>query len=158
MTRLSDLETDDLAGGSTKLQAALSGQTWLLSIANSVQDHPKNLACRLFDLGYYEKSLNDGESVTPEAAATMNLTSFMRELVLDEDLSALQLRFRQCIRIGYEIPDCYTGSSSSCGCIICDPTDISDFWPFFSKVMQELHGADVVSIDDEQPVSHAQGK
>ena len=46
----SDLEADT-AGGFTKLQAALSGQTWLLSIANCVQDHPQNFACRMFELG-----------------------------------------------------------------------------------------------------------
>lgn len=153
-----DLETVGAAGGSTKLKAALSGQTWLLSIANSVQDHPQNLACRFFELDYYEESLNDGDYVTSEDAETMTFTSSMRDLVLDENLTALQLRFRQCIRTGYEIPDCYNGCNSSCGCIICDPDDICDFWPFFAKVLQQLHGSHLVSIDDDQPVSHVQGK
>ena len=154
----SDIQADEAAGGFTKLQAALSGKTWLLSIASSLQDHPKNLTCRLFDLDYYENSLNDGNCLTPQEAEAMTLTSSIRDLVLDEDLTALQLRFRQCIRIGYEIPDCYTGCNSSCGCIICDPDDIHDFWPFFARVLQEIHGPDLVSIYDQQPVSHRQGE
>lgn len=152
------VEAGGAVGGMTRLQAALTGQTWLLSIVNCVRNHPKNITCRLFEFDYYDISLNDGDCVAPQDAETMNLTSAIRDVVLEEDLTALQLRFRQCIRIGYEIPDCYTGCTSSCGCIVCDPNDISDFWPFFAKVLQEIHGADLVSIDDQQPVNHMQGE
>lgn len=154
---LSDLEAGCNTGGFTKLEAALSGQTWLLSIANSVHDHPNNLTCQLFDRDYYETTLNDGDYVTAQTAETMNLTKSSRDLILDEDLTALQLRFRQCIRIGYEIPDCYSGFNSSSGCIICDPEDIDSFWPFFAKVLQQIHGTELVSLEGEQPVSHVQG-
>jgi hypothetical protein len=143
-------------GGLTKLSAALTGHTWLLSIAQSRVEHPGNLTCRLFDLNYFE-SLGDGDNVTSEDLDSMKLTRKIKDLVLDEDMTVLQLRFRQCIQIGYEIPDCYAGFMSSSGCLICDPDDYADFWPFFAQVLQEIHGEAVVATADEQPVVHTTG-
>ena len=113
--------------------------------------------CKFFDLNYYENVIGDGDIATEEDIEAMNLTQKMRALLYDEDLTPLQMRFCQCIEVGYIIPECYIGTESSAGCIICDPNDCVDFWPFFGQVLQEIHGKDQVSLEGEaQPVSHEQ--
>eukprot|EP01046_Picozoa_sp_COSAG06_P075373 COSAG06_NODE_23514_length_689_cov_1.069492_1_plen_168_part_10 len=51
-----------------------------------------------------------------------------------ENASALQVRFHQCIEAGVLLP------SDDVGCFACEPDDYEMFWPFFSRVLEQIHG------------------
>jgi hypothetical protein len=135
-----------------RLSAALSGHTWYLSLLKSKIEQPNNIAAKFFDTNYYngvlaDPSLNDQHG----AAIGLHLTDRVETYLVDEHLTTMQAKFRQCIEVGVLIPTCGDGEGLvPSGCCICEPDDYENFWPFFSQVLAHIH-----EVDMDVPVDHS---
>ena len=92
-----DAQTATLGDGKVnKLAAAVSRRTWLVSIANSQENHPENCMAKCFDLEYYE-SMQDDNNLDLMAGQTARRE--VLEALKDQAVNTMQLRFHQAFRL-----------------------------------------------------------
>lgn len=132
-------------GKVNKISAALSGRSWLVSLANAQDGHPNNVMAASFRLEYFDSTLAE-EDTTSSRGPTIPRWI---ELAKEEGLSPLQARLRACIAVGIQIP------ANRAGCYACEAEDYCDLWPFFSQVLEKLHRVDLNKAhkDDEDKVA-----
>ena len=137
-------------GKLNKLAAALSGRSWLVSLANAQANHPDNAMAASFQLDYYEETL-----ATLDVADESPTSPRWMQIANEEELTPMQARLRACIAVGIAMP------SNRAGCYACQAKDYRKLWPFFSKVLEKLHRVDLNEdhqFDDHQTANNiAQG-